>query len=503
MSTVTQTYESLSAEARDLLGDPVNLIDGTWETGEADYAVDSINPATGEQITRVQAASVEQTERAVAAARRAFDRGPWWTTVPAERAELLLELAGLMDRHRAELAEIVVSEVGCPISLTRAMQVGMPIDNIAWSAEQARKGPQGGYEQVLPPHLGTPPSMSMLVREPVGVVGAITGYNFPINSVVWKLGPGLAAGCTLVIKPSERTPLSSIALVRLAERAGFPKGTVNLIFGGPEVGGVLCTNPDVDMVMFTGSLSVGRKIMQAAASTTKKLVLELGGKSANVVLPDASIDEIVGPTILRWVRNAGQGCGATTRTFVPRAEYDRFAAASEQFLATVAVGDPRDETTAVGPLIREEQRRFVEGFVERALDSGATLVAGGGRPDAFPDGFYLNPAIVGNVGNDAEICREELFGPVGAILPYETLDDAIEMANDSQYGLHAAVWGPITEALAVSRRLRTGAVSINGGGWMRPEGPWGGFKQSGFGREMGEDGYREFFQVKHLQWPLR
>lgn len=491
----------LGEAARDLLGEVGNLIDGAWEAGAGDGELTSINPASGERIVALPTASHEQALRAVAAARRAFDGGAWPRLGARERSELLLDLAALMEENREALVEIVVTEVGCPVTLSRAMQVGMPIANVRWAAEMALKGPLGGYEEMLPPDAGPPASLSMLRREPAGVVAGITGYNFPINSVVWKLAPGLAAGCTLVIKPSERTSLSTLALIRLADRAGFPPGTVNFLLGDGVVGGALVSHPDVDLAMFTGSLKVGREIMHAAAQTTKRLVLELGGKSATVIMPGADLDEVTGPSIQRWARNAGQGCGATTRTLVPRADYEAFAAASEAFIAGMGVGDPWDEKTDVGPLIRAEHRASVEAFVERALAGGGEIVAGGGRPTER--GFFMNPTVVGGVTNEDEICREELFGPVGTIIPYDSLDEAVAIANDSEYGLHGAVYGPIEDALELAKRFRAGAVSVNGGGFMHPRGPWGGFKQSGFGREMGDDGFREFFEVKHVQWPLR
>jgi aldehyde dehydrogenase (NAD+)/betaine-aldehyde dehydrogenase len=407
-----------------------------------------------------------------------------------------------MERNFDDLVEVVVTEVGSPIGLSRAMQVGMPIGNVRWAASMALKGPQGGYEQALVPHLGPPPSSSLLQRVPAGVVSGITGYNFPMNSVIWKLAPGLAAGCTLVLKPSPRTPLSTMAMLRLVEQAGFPPGVVNLVIGDADVGETLSSHRAVDLVMFTGSLNVGRAIMRSAAQTTKRLVLELGGKSATIVMPGADVENLAGPSILRWVRNSGQGCGATTRTLVPREAYDRYAAAAEQFIGTLKVGSPWDEDTDLGPLIRAEQRAFVEGHLNDALEQGATLVAGGGRPDGLR-GYFMNAALVGDVDNSATICQEELFGPVGALLPYDDVEEALRIAHDSPYGLHAAVYGPPADALQLARRLRTGSVSINGGGFMHPEGPWGGFGMSGFGREMGEDGFREFFEVKHIQWPIR
>ena len=502
MTATTIPTEQLSDRARALLGEPANLIGGSWEAGASESRLSSINPTTAQTICEFPAASVEQGERAIEAARRAFYSDEWSNASPRERSDLLLGLADLMDKHRDELVEIVVTEVGSPVTLSRAMQVGMPIDNIRWAAEKAIEGPPGGYEEALPPHFGTPPSSSLLVREPAGVVAAITGYNFPINSVVWKLGPALAAGCTIVIKPSERTPLSTVALIRLAHEAGFPEGAVNMVLGEGDVGQLLSSHPDVDLTMFTGSFAVGRKIMAAAAESTKRLVLELGGKSASIVMPNADLEEATGPSILRWARNAGQGCGATTRTLVPRADYDRFVELSAEFVSKLKAADPWQEDTDLGPLIRAEQRASVEGYVERALEAGGEIVAGGGRPDGL-DGYFVNPTVVGNVTNEAEICQEELFGPVGTVIPYDSLDEAVAIANDSQYGLHAAVYGPMAEAIQLSRRLRTGAVSVNGGGFMHPRGPWGGLRHSGFGREMGDDGYREFFEVKHVQWPLR
>jgi aldehyde dehydrogenase (NAD+)/betaine-aldehyde dehydrogenase len=243
--------------------------------------------------------------------------------------------------------------------------------------------------------------------------------------------------------------------------------------------------------------------MADAAATTKKVVMELGGKSPTIVLPGVDVAEVAAATTLRFCRMSGQACGATTRTFVPRSMYDAFADASASFIADLPVGDPWDERTEIGPLIRDEHRRFVEGEVDAALERGATLLAGGGRPEGLDAGFYVNPALLGGIANDDPVCREELFGPIGTLLPYDSVDEAIALANDSDYALHAAVFGPTAEAFAVADRLRSGSVGINGGGFMRPDAPWGGSKASGFGREMGDDGFREFFQVKHIQFPIR
>jgi aldehyde dehydrogenase (NAD+)/betaine-aldehyde dehydrogenase len=492
----------MGASARALIDGPTCYIDGAWEIGQGDQQLTSVNPTTTAAIRDMPVASVGQAERAVLAARRAFDEGPWSTVTPRERADLLREIADVMERNANDLLEVVVTEVGAPVTLTRAMQVGMPIANLRWAADMAIKGPQGGYEEALAPSFAAPASSSLLQRVPVGVVAGITGYNFPINSVIWKLAPGLAAGCTLVLKPSPRTPLSTMALVKMVEQVGLPPGVVNFVIGDTDAGEVLASHDAVDMVMFTGSLNVGRRIMQSAARTTKRVVLELGGKSATILLPGANVAELTGPSIMRWARNSGQGCGATTRTLVPRESYDEYAASATSFIENLHIGSPWDEETDLGPLIRAEQREFVEGHVTQAVERGATIIAGGGRPTGF-DGYFMNAALIGNVDNSDTIAQEELFGPVGVLLPYDDVEQAIKIAHDSPYGLHAAVYGPPVEAYGVAKRLRTGAVSINGGGFMRPDGPWGGFKLSGMGREMGEDGFREFFQVKHIQWPIR
>lgn len=505
MTAITELtdLDRLSAKARSLIDGPLNWIGGKWEDGQSSETNTIYNPSTGAVLRTEPHSTPDQAIRAVAAAREAFDRGPWARTTPADRAAILNRLADLMDEHFDALVEIIIAEVGTPITLARAMQVGMPVKNLRWAAERALAGPRGGYVEPLGPDWNTPASSSVLQKVPVGVVSGITGYNFPINSVVWKLGPGLAAGCTLVFKSSERTPLSTRALMKLTEMAGVPEGVVNFVSGLGDVGNVLATHPAVDMVMFTGSLKVGKAIQAAAAETTKKVVLELGGKSANILLPTVEdFDAIVQPSIMRFARNSGQGCGSTTRMLVPRSKYDQFAESIQRFVGDLKVGMPWDESSDLGPLIREQQRQFVAGFVDRAVDQGADVIAGGGYTEGL-DGYFYNPTVIGGVDNSWEISREELFGPVGVLIPYDTVEEAIDIAHDSAYGLHAAVYGDPSEAYQVALRLRTGAVSINGGGFMRPDAPWGGFKLSGFGREMGEDGFQEFFQVKHIQWPIR
>ncbi len=341
----------------------------------------------------------------------------------------------------------------------------------------------------------------MLLREPIGVVAAITPFNYPINMVAWKVGPALAAGCSVVLLPSPRGTLCTLAFVRLAEEAGVPAGVLNLVTGGPDIGELLSSHPSVDMVTFTGSNAVGEAVMRAAAPTNKKVVLELGGKSPTVVLPGADLDRAVGPSMLRFCRNAGQGCGATTRILVHRNDVDAFVKRAIAFLEThVPIGDPTDDRIEVGPLITAEHRSRVEDYLSRAVSGGACVLTGGTRPDL--PGFFLLPALVTDVSADDEICQDELFAPVAVLLVYDTVDEAVTIANNSRYGLNALVWGEHDQAVEVAGRLESGTVAINGGGPGRPDVPWVGAKQSGVGTEMGEDGFAEFFTVKHLQWPV-
>jgi aldehyde dehydrogenase (NAD+) len=333
------------------------------------------------------------------------------------------------------------------------------------------------------------------------VVAAITAYNFPLLITSFKVGGALAAGCSTVLMPSVRTPLAAIAFVRCVREAGLPVGVVGVVLGEAEVGTALTLADGVDLVTFTGSVTVGRRVMEQAARGLKRVVLELGGKSPNVLLPGADLDVAVKPSILRYTRNSGQGCGATTRTLVPREVYAHYASTAADVIKNLVVGDPWEETTDLGPLIRADHRDRVEAYVARALHQGAVMEAGGGRPD-IDRGFYLNPALVGGVANDAEICQEELFGPIGVLLPYDSVDEALAIANGTRYGLNANVWGPTDQAMRFARRLKAGTVTINGGGADRPDAPWPGAGDSGVGVDRGMEGFREFFHIRHVQYPL-
>lgn len=472
----------------------------SWEDG-AGSPIAVIDPATERTLARVSGASIEQTRRAVAVARQAFDGGPWQGTTPAERGTLLHRLCDLFEEKTEQLIEDLISETGSPTEQARTGQIGLAQETLRWFAETASAGPGAGYERELP--LSTEPvtAASMLRLEPAGVVAAITAYNYPLVLLARKLGGVLASGCTCVVLPSERAPLATWRFFQMLDEVGYPPGVANLVIGSKEVGVELTTNPAVDMVSFTGSVAAGRAVMAQAAGTTKRVVLELGGKSPTIILPGADVAASVAPSILRFTMTAGQACGATTRTIVHRDVYDEYLEEAQSFVDGLRVGDPHRPGTDVGPLIRAEHRASVEGYVDRAVNSGATVLAGGGRPQE-PLGYYMNPTYVGNIGNDAEIAQNELFGPVGVLMECDSADQAVAMANASRFGLAATVWGPSEEAMRVAQRLSAGTVIINGGGRMRPDAPWGGYRDSGNGREAGDAGFQEFFEVKHIQWKI-
>lgn len=477
-------------------------IGGVWHEGAGESDFTSRSPSSEQVIGVTATSSPEQVDAAVASAKAAFDSDAWRAYGPAERAEVLHRLADLLEREREPLARLIADEAGTPIGACRSMQVGGPIEVLRWYATMAVKGPRGGYEQALPLYDNPVPSISVLRYEPVGVVAALPAYNYPVNLLAWKLGGALAAGCTVVALPSPHGMLATLRVFELLDELGLPPGVVNLVVGGPEIGVRLTSHPDIDMVSFTGSDAVGAKVMsQAALGSISKSVLELGGKSPNIILPSADLAATVAPSVLRFARNAGQGCAAWTRVLVHESRLDEFVKLADAFIATVKVGDPQEEDTVVGPVISAAHRDRVERLVQEAVDRGARIAAGGGRPD-LPTGYYLNPTILTGVAPDDPIAQTELFAPIAVALPYADVDEAVRIANGTPYGLAANVFGPTPEAIEVAKRLRSGTVTINGGSGMRPDAPWGGPGRSGVGRELGEDGFAEFFEVKHIQWPL-
>lgn len=477
------------------------FIDGDWHAGNGE-PIRSTNPATGQELAQSSSADEAQVAAAVSAARTAFDDGAWSRLTPRERSVLLHRFADLLEKNRDEIVTLAAAELGTPVSGAGTLHVDLPVKFFRWFADAALRGPNDGFEQPLPLDHDPITTSGMLVREPVGVVAAIVAYNVPVMMSAYKLGAALAAGCTTVLLTSPKAVLLTAAMVKLFDEAGFPRGAVNLVFGPPAVTVQVVGAREVDMVTFTGSPQVGSKILQLAAPTLKKVVLELGGKSPNIVLPGTDLERAVPASALRFTRNSGQACGATTRTLVPQDDFDEYVERSGRFLRTLTVGDPFAPDTVIGPLITDEHRRGVEGYLARAADAGARFPVGGGRPAGLDDGFFLEATLVTGVPNESEIAQEELFAPVGVVMPYADLDEAVRIANGVKYGLNANVWGPTPRAIDFGRRLRAGTVTINGGGGMRADAPWGGPGHSGIGREGGEEGFREFFEVKHLQWPL-
>ncbi|WP_166133046.1 aldehyde dehydrogenase family protein [Nocardioides ochotonae] len=479
-------------------------ISSTWLDGASGESFLSVSPSTGEPLGETVTSSIEQVDEAVAAAKVAFHHSSQWRSwTPQMRADAINRFADILERETEPLSRLIASEVGTPVAACRAMQVGGPIDVLRWYATMAVKGPRGGYEQALPHYDKPVASGSLLHYEPVGVVAALPAYNYPLNLLVWKLGGALASGCTTVVLPSPQGLWSTLRIFELLDEAGFPPGVVNLVTGGPEIGIHLTGHPDVDMVSFTGSDAVGAKVMsQGALGSLSKAVLELGGKSPNIILPTADLPATVGASILRFARNAGQGCAAWSRILVPEERVDEFCRLAEDFIAGVKVGDPMEEDSVVGPVISAAHRDKVEGWIAELMERGASWGAGGGRPEGLDKGHFMRPGLLRDVDPDDPLADTEFFAPIGMIFGYEDVDHAIELANNTRYGLAGNVFGPLDEAVQVARKIRAGTVTVNGGSGMRPDAPWGGPGRSGVGRELGEDGYAEFFEVKHIQYAL-
>jgi aldehyde dehydrogenase (NAD+) len=453
------------------------------------------DPATEEILAAPADATLEQCDAAIAAAGRALTSPAW--TDPSARAADLGTLADVLYRHAEELAIAQMREVGTPISTSHGMQVATPIRILRRYAELAGED----RTVALPTDDFGVRTVSRVSFRPVGVVGAITAYNAPLLLALNKVGAALAAGCTVVLMPSPLAPLTILRLGELAAEAGLPPGVLNVVAGGPDVGRRITAHAGVAAATFTGSVPVGREVMRQAADHVTNIVLELGGKSPAIVLPSADLEEVARPLHERYCRNAGQGCSAPTRLLVPQDRMTDFVDLTRAVFAGIAVGDPAEPTTLVGPLISAPHRDRVEDMIAAAIASGGQVAAGGGRPDTTR-GWYLNPALVTGVDNTAPISRDELFGPVAVALPYRDVEEAIEIANDTALGLHAMVYGETEEAGAVAERLRAGQVTVNGGGGFRTDAPLGGFKQSGIGRESGEWGVREFLEPQHIQRPV-
>ena len=480
-------------------------IDGRRTDGDSETGIVVHNPATEEAIAQVPQASIADVRRAITAARTAFDEGPWPRMRPAERAVVLLRMAAEMERRLPELVAVNMAEAGSVRSLAQTLQTQVPVTHLRDMAE--RIIPAFAWERpmeaTIAPGIGI--SSGQLRREPFGVCSLISAYNFPFFLSMMKLIPALASGCTTVLKGAPATPLESLLIGDFADAAGLPPGVLNIVTGDVPAGLELTTNPMVDLVSFTGSDAVGRMVYTQAAATMKKVILELGGKSAGIVRADGDLDGAVRSALAGITTHAGQGCSLLTRTIVHESVHDELVERLRAGLAQVTVGDPADSSTTMGPLISGAQRDKVEGLIRAGQQAGARIVSGGGRPAGLDRGYFVEPTLFVDVDNSMTIAQTEFFGPVGVVIPFRTDDEAVRIANDSPYGLSGAVWSadPLA-AYEIATQVRAGSMAINGGSaGVNPRSAFGGYKQSGLGREWGEFGLDEYLQTKSIAWAAR
>lgn len=463
-----------------------NYIDGKWAVSSGTTRIPVINPANDEVIAEVVAGTAADVDAAVASARAAFPA--WSATSASERADYLTTIAGKLAERSEDVARTISSEMGCPITISRAIQLGLPLNSFAEAANIVRE-----YE------FESEYRGSTIVREPFGVLGAITPWNYPLHQIALKVAYGLAAGNTVVVKPSEVTPLCALALTEIIDEIGLPSGVFNLVLGtGADVGEAIAGHDDVDIVSFTGSTRAGRRVQEVAARTVKRVSLELGGKSPNIILDDADLGSVVPASVKTMMLNSGQTCSALTRMIVPRDRLAEVEALAKATADALPVGDPSDEGTALGPLSSRAQQERVLGHIRTAMIEGARLVTGGETPTDVP-GAFVRPTVFSDVTEDMTIHREEVFGPVLAIEAYDSEDDAVRIANATEYGLAGAVWSASpARAENIARRIRAGQVQINAGAF-NANAPFGGYKQSGNGREAGRYGLEEFLEIKSIQ----
>ena len=463
-------------------------INGEWVKATSGDVHEVMSSHTGELFATIPSGTTEDANRAVEAAAAAFTS--WANTPPKERGEYLSRISEKLSERSDEIALIIANEVGMPLMLAKGIQVGLPTIAFADNAQRAA-------EFVWEEEVGN----STIVREPVGVVAAITPWNYPLHQIANKVAAALAAGCTVVLKPSEVAPINAFILTDIIHEIGLPKGVFNLVTGsGPIVGEAIVAHPKTDMVSFTGSTRAGKRVMQIAAEMVKRVALELGGKSANIILEDADLAKAVGDGVFKCYLNSGQTCSALTRMVVPRSKLAEVEDLAVAAAAGLMPADPINGSSLLGPLVSAAQQQRVRDYINKGIDEGARLILGGTTPpEGLEQGYYVTPTIFSDVRNDMTIAQEEIFGPVLSIIPYDTEDEAIAIANDSLYGLAGGVWAATDEkAFEVARKIRTGQVEINGGSW-NVVAPFGGYKQSGIGRELGKFGFEEFLEVKSIQ----
>ena len=465
---------------------PSHYINGQWVVAQSTETLPVYDSSTEELMATVPSGTAAEAESAVLAARNAFDS---WSALPVEtRAAYLDKVAAGVKARTDDLALAIAREVGMPLKMARAVQVGGPAWHWGNFAKVARNFE---WEKTV--------ANSLVVREAIGVVGCITPWNFPLSQITLKIAPAMVAGCTVVLKPSEIAPVNAMILAEIIHEAGLPPGVFNLVNGlGSVVGEVLATHPEVDMVSFTGSTRAGKRVGELASQSVKRVALELGGKSASVILEDANLEAAVKATVSACMLNSGQTCSAHTRMLVPASRYDEVKALAQAVIAKFSIGPSLAETSKLGPLVSAAQRDRVLGFIRTGIDEGADVIAGGAETPAFDKGYFVQPTILGIKSTDT-LAQEEIFGPVLVVIPYKDEEEAIAIANSTIYGLGGAVWGATDErAIKVARRIRTGQVDINGGPF-NASAPFGGYKQSGNGRENGIYGFEEFLEFKSLQ----
>ncbi|MFD3309515.1 aldehyde dehydrogenase family protein [Streptomyces sp. NPDC058694] len=480
-------------------------IDGRRTDGESEARLVVRNPATEQTIAEVPQSALTDVRQAIEAARRAFDEGPWPRMKPGERAAVLLRMAEEMEHRLPDLVAVNMAEAGSVRPLAESLQTRVPVAHLRDMAERVM--PAFAWERPMDPTIapGIGISQGVLRREAFGVCALISAYNFPFFLSMMKVIPALAAGCTAVLKPAPATPLESLLIGDFADAAGLPPGVLNIVTGDAEAGRELTTHPMVDLVSFTGSDTVGRTVYAQAAASLKKVVLELGGKSATIVRADGDLDGAVRSALTGITTHAGQGCSLLTRTLVHESVHDELVARLTAALAEVRVGDPADPSTTMGPLISEAQRDKVEKLIRVGEEEGARLACGGKRPAGLDRGYFVEPTLFTGVDSKMTIARTEFFGPVGVVVPFATDEEAVRIANDSPYGLAGAVWSADTvAAYDMASRIRAGGVTLNGGSaGVNPRAAFGGYKQSGLGREWGEFGLDEYLQTKTVSWAAR